>query len=1132
MGLVDGMRGTIEAYRQALFETSETVSELSRRQRSLQNNLDRFNSSSETAAKIARKLVDVNARLNDELREQADLIRRVSGVNVTELEASKGRQSIQTRQNAEAFRLKQLSEQEAVYQAIAKLNERDGTALQEKLNIQRNVTNQATLEAQRRREIEERASTGLSRRIPTPYRTAGSMGFPVALPEIEQDRRIRAREEAKQSAERALNLQKSNSLLTQGVTGLKAQVAIAEQLGGVYAEIVRSLERANDRQSQLFRARANRAQRQELGGENLQRLERINKLATNNVLQEKLKNKVALAGNAIKKNEFTVAKQIGREIDQLLEAEDQRIDRARRVLRFRQREREETRAIAKERAKSRKEAFGSAIIGGAFPLLFGQGAGAAVGGGLGGAAGGLMGGQFGFGLSLVGTALGTAADTFAKNMASLASSLSKPTEALQALEDAGLKVDEATSKQVESLMEAGRAYEAQQLVLGQINDKLGPTAVAQLVAYDQETKELEQRYQEATAALTKELLPAMLGFITLINNLAGAFNNMPDWMVKFIKGATSSGPFSVARFPLETLQNIGRDRANPSSVLSAVEGLQIPTPEVDPKFKEREDKLKEAEDKRKVDLEAQNQELQAQLNLLNSGLDLTTDKGLALAKEVVVAKYLGELEKIRTSDLKDGEKALRERQALLKQNLAIARLEQQQRTAQERAAQQAAREAEAMQRQLQSADIAQLNAQKERFAFDVKLAEFEGGKEAALRKRLEQLTEERNAEIVILNIQANQRINNAKSFQEAQALIETAAAKRDLLIEQYKLERDMTVQAQERLVLERELAKLAGKRETEDIGIGLRRQIGAVERRISSPFGDQDSEMLELRIKQTQRLEDATRALDRQIEDVDMRLKKDPGNEDLQQDLRLLEARKLKYEELLPVLDQVEQKELQMQQTLQQLQPLTNALSQGLTDLFTGLVDGSKDAQEVFADMLKNMGQALIQQGAVMIAQYIAIGIARMFAGLGGGNRVGPENFNLEGFGSLPSMPFKLFAEGGYVTRPTNALIGEGSEPEYVLPASKMPEALERYSAGVRGSAVIPSNGDSGGMTGASGGGGTIVNYNGPTLNFNSEDYVPASAVPGIIDEATKRGAKAGEARTFATLRNSRSQRGRIGLGR
>ena len=52
----------------------------------------------------------------------------------------------------------------------------------------------------------------------------------------------------------------------------------------------------------------------------------------------------------------------------------------------------------------------SAIIGGAFPLLFGQTGAAAVGGGLGGAAGGLIGGQFGFALSILGTAIGSAID--------------------------------------------------------------------------------------------------------------------------------------------------------------------------------------------------------------------------------------------------------------------------------------------------------------------------------------------------------------------------------------------------------------------------------------------------------------------------------------------------------------------------------------------------------------------------------------------------------------------------------------------------------------------------------------------------------------------------------------------------
>ena len=61
--------------------------------------------------------------------------------------------------------------------------------------------------------------------------------------------------------------------------------------------------------------------------------------------------------------------------------------------------------------KGKSGTFGStassAIIGGAFPLLFGQTGTAAVGGAVGGAAGGLIGGQFGFALSILGTAIGS-----------------------------------------------------------------------------------------------------------------------------------------------------------------------------------------------------------------------------------------------------------------------------------------------------------------------------------------------------------------------------------------------------------------------------------------------------------------------------------------------------------------------------------------------------------------------------------------------------------------------------------------------------------------------------------------------------------------------------------------------------
>lgn len=72
-------------------------------------------------------------------------------------------------------------------------------------------------------------------------------------------------------------------------------------------------------------------------------------------------------------------------------------------------------------------AISSGIIGGGFPLLFGQGPAAAAGGALGGVAGGLLGGGFGFALAIAGTAIGdliTQSETLNKTLATLNSSLS------------------------------------------------------------------------------------------------------------------------------------------------------------------------------------------------------------------------------------------------------------------------------------------------------------------------------------------------------------------------------------------------------------------------------------------------------------------------------------------------------------------------------------------------------------------------------------------------------------------------------------------------------------------------------------------------------------------------------------
>ena len=86
---------------------------------------------------------------------------------------------------------------------------------------------------------------------------------------------------------------------------------------------------------------------------------------------------------------------------------------------------------AVQRKRGLGGAISSGLIGGGFPLLFGQGGAAAAGGALGGVAGGALGGGFGFALSVVGTAVGQAianAEEFNKTLVNLNSGLDGTTD--------------------------------------------------------------------------------------------------------------------------------------------------------------------------------------------------------------------------------------------------------------------------------------------------------------------------------------------------------------------------------------------------------------------------------------------------------------------------------------------------------------------------------------------------------------------------------------------------------------------------------------------------------------------------------------------------------------------------------
>jgi muramidase (phage lysozyme) len=210
-------------------------------------------------------------------------------------------------------------------------------------------------------------------------------------------------------------------------------------------------------------------------------------------------------------------------------------------------------------------------------------------------------------------------------------------------------------------------------------------------------------------------------------------------------------------------------------------------------------------------------------------------------------------------------------------------------------------------------------------------------------------------------------------------------------------------------------------------------------------------------------------------------------------------------------------------------------LGSAMSNAISGIISGTTTAEEAFSQMFKNIGAAFIDMATKMIAKAL---IMKVLGILGGGASGGTGSIfgggaelssGFSGTGSAVG-DWSFFADGGYVTGPTNAVIGENGEDEYVIPASKMGAAMQRYSTGSRGSNVIPGSG--GGSSGESEGGGTTtidVGYR--VTEINSVTYVTEAEFQSGMRQAAQQGAAAGHQKVFGDLRNSRSRRSRVGLG-
>ena len=160
----------------------------------------------------------------------------------------------------------------------------------------------------------------------------------------------------------------------------------------------------------------------------------------------------------------------------------------------------------------------------------------------------------------------------------------------------------------------------------------------------------------------------------------------------------------------------------------------------------------------------------------------------------------------------------------------------------------------------------------------------------------------------------------------------------------------------------------------------------------------------------------------------------------------------------------------------------------GLVDGITAAIDGTKDLQEILSDVLKDVGRMLLQ-----------FGLNSLGAGLG-----------------IPG-----FADGGRPPMGQVSVVGERG-PELFVPDSagtvisnsRSKEVLNTYNAGNTTTVAAPP----------------APIFKLETTVINGVEYATVDQVRQMGAVATRNGAKQGQARAMNTLKNSRSQRSKLGM--
>jgi hypothetical protein len=635
---------------------------------------------------------------------------------------------------------------------------------------------------------------------------------------------------------------------------------------------------------------------------------------------------------------------------------------------------------------SGRDRIGAAVSAGAFPLLFGGGPGMALGGAIGGAAAGATFGPAAIALQVLGGAL----DQFVAQVATTGQALNEFTFDFTEVTRAAGLAGTATSTYIEQIEKLADSTEAQEIATRALAVRVGGQAVESLKTFGDASADLGREFSTATTIVGS----AIASLITPLTQFTAK--------VLEANNALVAGRANVTNDP-----ELRRLAAREAQLQGSTTGLRTGGRSVQA--------LKDAEELRKVQEQIRDRQREINLMLqetariraedlqrLDNELNIQTDNlhVLALRRELLQnGKELSEEElAVAKENIEKGRIQVKRERLLVEQAQLIERAKKGELSFRKVALIIAGKQLEideALQKletkgsdktgpksralQLQAAI---LREKLKQFGIEMDVQSLNETTVQSLQRQNKGIEERRDKEIQILEFQRQQEIANNKVAGDAKFINKLYDERKQTIRDTLGLELDQNNARIKAIELQQKLTRMRADQKTAGIGRGLRRQIEDAQRGMANPFDSNELQMLQLRVDQVRRSDDAYRSLNEQIAENNA-LITDPGatetqKESAQKQNKILQERIGIYQNLLPQLEAVEQAQLRQQQIIDQLTPATEAFAGALVDTVTG----AQTAQEAFANFLRSVANMLADTAKRMIAQYIAIGIARMFAGI------------------------------------------------------------------------------------------------------------------------------------------------------